>query len=157
MWLAERQLHGRFFWFKVLDVSHRTCHSLEMRFVIGICHAKLPNKGPYIAVSTAWAISTLPPFNIQKTSIQELRTTAAACAVTSNWDEVVTLEACLQRTLEKMYLKNLIASPLNDYPPAIMILQKPVHLSMKYEIDSDHWAIECTQKVLNSLLVGEPQ
>jgi hypothetical protein len=128
-----------------------------MRFVIGICQAKLPNKGPYIAVATAWAISSLPPFNIQKTSVQELRTSAAASAVTSNWDEVVTLEACLQRTLEKMYLKNLIANPLNDHPPAIVILREPVYLSVKYETDADHWVIQCTRKVLNGLLVGEPK
>ena len=121
-------------------------------FVIGLYGKRQYPGGPYAVASAVHTLTNLVPFNMARTTVEALKTLLAASAVTANWEEEVAYEACLQRTLEKMYLKNIIANPLNDHPPAHVILPHDVKISIKHSVDPDHWIQQCAVKMLKHVI-----
>ncbi len=113
-----------------------------MRYVVGIRTIDKKD-GPSIAIALTW-FNSAPPFSVHGMSLKFMRRRLLATVKTQNATAELAINAALQRSAEKLYLKQLIPNPVNGDPAFSIILQpKNQHCEVCYpfKIQKKHWLL----------------
>jgi hypothetical protein len=89
-----------------------------MRFTIGI-YTKAKLDGTFMVCASTW-FSKKPDYSLANASVAEMRKSLIALVCTEGKKESTAINSAVARTIEQLFVRGLIANPLNDYPPILI-------------------------------------
>lgn len=123
-----------------------------MRFTIGIA-TKQRLDGSFMVCASTW-FSRKPDFSLSKANIEEMRKTLISFVYVEGKREPIAVNTAITRTVEQLFLRGLIANPLNDYPPIIIhapASTRVVSSQYKFTPAKGCWLINCSKRALEEI------
>lgn len=123
-----------------------------MRFTIGIA-TKQRFDGSFMVCASTW-FSQKPDFSLSKSNIEEMRKELISLVYVEGKREPTTVNTAITRTLEQLFLRNLIANPLNDYPPVIIhapAATRVISSQYRFTPAKGCWLINCSKRALEEI------
>jgi hypothetical protein len=127
-----------------------------MRFTIGIA-TKQKLDGSYIVCAATW-FAQKPPFKLTDADIDEMKEELLSLVFTEGKKEAVTINSAIARSIEQLFIKELIANPENGYPP--IIIHAPPHarvISTKHKFTPARgcWLMNCAKNAIEEYYVTQ--
>lgn len=123
-----------------------------MRFTIGIA-TKQKLDGTFMVCASTW-FAKKPKFSLSKANIEEMRKELISLVYVECNREPIAVNTAITRTVEQLFLRGLIANPLNDYPPIIIhapASTRVVSSQYKFTPAKGCWLINCSKRALEEI------
>lgn len=120
-----------------------------MRYVVGVLTTKNDND-TITAIALTW-FSHPPPFSIHGMTLDYMRQRLLAVVRTTNVTTEKAINAALQRTAEKLYIKKRCPNPVND-DPALNVIIQPKDSQYKFcfpvTVQKNHWLLTGAKRAI---------
>jgi hypothetical protein len=127
-----------------------------MRFTIGIA-TKQKLDGSYLVCAATW-FAQKPNFSLSHAGIAEMKETLLALVFTEGQRESITVNSAIARSIEQLFIQELIANPENGYPPIIIHASPQVRvISTKYRFTPARgcWLMNCAKNAIEEYYVTQ--
>lgn len=122
-----------------------------MRYVVGII-TKEHSNGSSTAVAATW-FHTPPPFRVHGMTLAFMKQNLLAIVKTHTSSPDKAINSALQRTAEKLFIKNLTANPVNGDPALHVIIQpknERYRICFPYTVQKKHWLLTGAKRALDT-------
>ena len=123
-----------------------------MRFTIGV-YTKQKLDGTFMVCAATW-FAQKPDFSLSKADVAQMRKELISLVCVEGKREATAINTAITRTLEQMFLRGLVANPLNDYPPIIIHAPATARvISSQYRCTPVRccWLMNCSKRALEEI------
>lgn len=127
-----------------------------MRFTIGIS-TKQKLDGSYIVCAATW-FAQKPSFKLTDADIDEMKKALLSLVFTENRKESTAINSAIARSVERLFLRELIANPENGYPPIIIHAPsqaRVVSTKHKFTPARGCWLMNCAKNAIEEYYVTQ--
>jgi hypothetical protein len=123
-----------------------------MRFTIGV-FTKKKLDGTYMVCASTW-FAQKPDFSLSKANVAQMKKELISLVCVEGKREATTINVAVTRAIEQLFIKNLVANPLNDYPPIIIHAPATARvISSQYRFTPVRgcWLMNCSKRALEEI------
>jgi len=127
-----------------------------MRFTIGIA-IKQKLDGSYVVCAATW-FAQKPSFKLTDADIAGMKEDLLALVFTEGKKEATTINSAIARSIEQLFIKELIANPENGYPPIVIHAPPQARvISTKYKFTPVRgcWLMNCAKNAIEEYYVTQ--
>jgi hypothetical protein len=127
-----------------------------MRFTIGIS-TKQKLDGSFIVCAATW-FAQKPSFKLTGADINEMKKALLSLVFTESRKESVAINAAIARSVEQLFIRELIANPENGYPPIIIhapAQARVVSTTYKFTPAKGCWLMNCAKNAIEEYYVTQ--
>jgi hypothetical protein len=122
-----------------------------MRYVVGVRTTEHKD-GSSTAVAVTW-FNTSPPFSVHGMTLEFMRQRLLAVVRTDSSSPQKAINAALQRTAEKLYVRQLTLNPVNGDPAFSIVIQPKNHkcdIRFPFKTQKKHWLLTGAKRALDA-------
>jgi hypothetical protein len=123
-----------------------------MRFTVGV-YTKQKLDGTYMVCASTW-FTQKPEFSLSQATVKEMKKTLISLVCIEGKREASTINIAITRSIEQLFIRGLIANPLNDYPPIVIHAPATARvISSQYRFTPVRgcWLMNCSKRALEEI------